>query len=137
MKFYRCNKGLTLIELLVVIAIIGILAAVAVPVYTNYMVRARRADAKTVLEQVRAAQEMWRAEHGSYAIDDGDGNAVDKVTNTMGVPATAGDYDWDFTVKNPNAFTAQATPNTARQAGDGSLTIDQNGTKLPADKWAR
>ena len=86
MRYYRYSKGITLVELFVVILIVGILAAIAVPVYTNYMVRARRADAKTVLEQVRAAQEMWRAERGSYAINDGNGTAVAKLVNTMGVP---------------------------------------------------
>lgn len=131
------HKGITLLELLVVILIVGILAAVAVPIYTNYMVRARRADAKTVLEQVRAAQEMWRAERGSYAIDDGNGTAYAKLTNTMGVPTTpVGFYNWSFSVLGANAFTAQAVP-LGVQAGDGTLTIDQNGTKLPADKWAK
>ena len=134
----RSEKGITLIELLVVIVIVGILAAIAVPTYTGYMVRARRADAKTALEQVRAAQEMWRAEKGSYATDFGGNTAQTRLQNTMGAPATqVGDYTWAFTVKTATAFTSQATPNTARQAADGTLTIDHNGTKLPADKWAK
>ncbi len=44
---------MTLIEVLVVVGIVGILAAIAVPIYTNYIQRARRADAKTALQQVR------------------------------------------------------------------------------------
>jgi len=128
------NKGLTLIELLAVVLIVGVLAGVAIPVYTRYMVRARRADAKTVLEQVRAAQEMWRAERGTYAINDGNGTAVAKLVNTMGVPPSpiggpTGDYVWDFTVRTATTFTARATPNSARQAGDPWLEVDQNGTK--------
>jgi len=131
-------RGLTLIELLMVIVIVGILAAIAVPTYSNYMMRARRADAKTALEQIRAAQEMWRAERGSYAIDDGNGTAVAKLLTTMGAPqATVGDYTWSFTALGPTTFTAQATPNTARQTPDGALTINQDGTKTPADKWAK
>jgi len=133
------EKGLTLIELLIVIVIVGILAAVAIPTYTGYMQRARRADAKNALEQVRAAQEMWRAEKGSYAIDGGGNTAETILRNTMGAPAAqVGDYTWAFTAKAAAAFTAQATPNTARQAGDGWLNIDQNGTKnsqLPG-RWA-
>ena len=61
------NRGLTLIELLVVVVIVAILAAIAIPAYTSYLTRARRADAKTALEQLRASQEMFRAERGSYS----------------------------------------------------------------------
>lgn len=144
------NKGITLIELLVVMIVVGILAAIAVPTYTNYMVRARRADAKTALEQVRAAQEMWRAERGCYARDDVDcqgnplpGTAEIKLHNTMGAPnphpARVGDYSWAFTNKTATTFTARATPQTTRQSSDGWLEINQNGVKtseLP-DRWAR
>jgi type IV pilus assembly protein PilE len=125
------NRGITLIELLVVIAIVAILAAVAVPMYSGYMQRARRSDAKVALEQVRAAQEMWRAERGSYAIDSG-ATAEVRLQSTMGVPATTinNNYNWNFTVKTATAFTAQAVP-TGSQASDsgGTLFIDQNGTK--------
>jgi type IV pilus assembly protein PilE len=143
----KSNRGFTLIELLMVVAIVGILAAIAIPSYRNYILRGRRADAKTALEQVRAAQEMWRAEKGCYARDAVDclgnasaGTAEAKLQTTMGAPAAqVGDYAWALTVKTATAFTVQATPNTARQAGDGWLSIDQNGTKtsqLP-DRWAK
>jgi len=127
----RGHQGITLIELLVVILIVAILAAVAIPAYTSYMQRARRADGKTALEQFRAAQEMFRAERGSYSID------VNQLRSTWGVPAISGDYNIDFLVATPNTFTAQATPNTARQLSDGDLFINQDGVKTPADKWAK
>jgi len=76
----KSKKGITLIELLIVIIIVGILAAIAIPMYTNYLQRARRADAKTALEQLRAAQEMFRAEKGSYSTD------INQLRNTWGVP---------------------------------------------------
>ena len=134
----KSRMGFTLIELLVVVVIIAILAAIAIPMYTNYMQRARRADAKTALEQFRAAQEMFRAERGSYSID------VNQLRSTWGVPAISGDYNIDFLVATPNTFTAQATPNTARQLSDGSLFINQDGRKWDADgnvwpqgKWGK
>ena len=128
------KKGITLIELLVVILIVGVLAAIAIPGYTSYLQRARRADAKTALEQVRAAQEMRRAERGSYE------TSIAALRTTWGVPNNpVGDYNLQWAVGfslNANSFTAQAAP-FGRQLTDGSLFINQNGTKWPADKWAK
>jgi len=125
------KKGLTLIELLVVISIVAILAAIAVPMYTNYLQRARRADAKTALEQLRAAQEMWRAERGRYSVN------VVELRTTYGVPAISGDYTINLNSSTVTTYTGEAQPNTARQLSDGSLFINQDGVKTPADKWAK
>jgi len=126
----RSNKGLTLIELLVVVVIVGILAAIAVPLYTGHMQRARRSDAKTALEQVRAAQEMWRAEKGRYS------SSQAELQTTMGAPATniGTFYTWSFTATGDTAWIAQATAQ-GNQVSDGNLTINQDGLKLPAAKW--
>ena len=134
----KSKAGLTLIELLMVIVIVGVLAAIAVPMYTGYMQRARRADAKTALLQLRAAQEMYRAEKGGYALQIA--NTLDK----LGVPVTSGDYAVEFTVINVNSFTARARPTTSRQTSDGNLFINQDGRKwdkdnvyYPGGKWAK
>jgi type IV pilus assembly protein PilE len=138
MKKMLNRRGITLIELLVVIVIVGILAAVAIPTYTDYMMRARRADAKTALEQLRASQEMFRAERGSYSTD------LTQLVNSWGVSATAGDYGLIFIVALANSFTVEAQPTRARQTPDGSLFINQNGRKwdsagnvYPDGKWAK
>jgi type IV pilus assembly protein PilE len=125
------NKGITLIELLIVVVIVGILAAIALPMYNGYMERARRVDAKTALEQVRASQEMRRAERGMYA-----GSLVELATTWGGPGTTSGDYNITL-VATTATFTGTATPNTSRQTPDGALTINQDGLKLPADKWAK
>jgi type IV pilus assembly protein PilE len=125
------EKGITLIELLIVIAVVGILAAVAVPIYGDYMLRARRADGKTCLEQVRAAQEMRRSERGSYS------NSLAALQTTWGVAAACGEYTIVLNSATATTFIAVANPNTARQIPDGPLRINQNGVKTPADKWVR
>jgi type IV pilus assembly protein PilE len=130
------EKGFTLIELLIVIVIVGILAAVAIPTYRGYTQRGRRADAKAALEQLRAAQEVFRAERGRYANDGADGDALLVLRTNWGGPlATVGLYNITM-VSNATTFTGTATA-TGSQAPDGNLTIDNNGMKLPADKWAR
>ena len=126
MDHCRYDKGITLIELLVVIVIIGILAAVAVPVYTGYMQRARRADAKTALEQIRAAQEMYRAETGRYALQ------IQNTLDKYGVSLVSGYYNLSFTVALTNSFTARAQA-TGTQAADGNLFINQAGQKWDSD----
>jgi type IV pilus assembly protein PilE len=127
----KSNRGITLIELLVVILIVAILAAIAIPAYTSYLQRARRVDAKTALEQLRASQEMFRAEKGSYST-----NLLQLVTS-WGVPNISGDYALLLNSSTALGFLAEAQPTTARQLSDGSLFINQDGIKTPADKWAK
>jgi type IV pilus assembly protein PilA len=50
---YRAQQGFTLIELMIVIAIIGILAAIALPAYQNYTIRAQMAEPITALSTCR------------------------------------------------------------------------------------
>ncbi len=130
------EKGFTLIELLIVIVIVGVLAAIAIPLYTSYSQRARRADAKTALEQLRASQEVFRAENGRYANDAKDGSALTVLRNNWGgPPATAGLYNITM-ASNDTTFTGTATA-TGSQSTDGNLTIDQDGQKQPPDKWTK
>ncbi len=58
--------GYTLVELMIVVAIIGILAAIAVPGYKNYVMRAKASEAVGFLADIKARQEAYRADFGQY-----------------------------------------------------------------------
>jgi type IV pilus assembly protein PilA len=62
----RNEKGFTLIELLVVIAIIGILAAIAIPQFSEYRQRGFDARAKSDLRNVATAEEAYFADYEVY-----------------------------------------------------------------------
>ena len=69
MKFNSRQCGVTLIELIVVMIIVGILAAVAVPTYRQYVIRSQRSDAKDALLALATQQEKFYLQCNTYATD--------------------------------------------------------------------
>jgi type IV pilus assembly protein PilE len=64
----KYSKGMTLIELMIVVAIVGILSAIAYPSYTEYVLRGRRAEARTALMDLMQQQERYFTQNGQYAL---------------------------------------------------------------------
>jgi general secretion pathway protein G len=82
------NRGFTLIELMIVVAIIGILAAIAIPLYASIQARARVAKVQADLRTLASAVSMYQAHIGSLpnAITD----LTVSVSNDLG--QTAGPF---------------------------------------------
>ena len=60
----RTKEGFTLIEILVVVAIIGMLGAVAVPAYMNYLADARITTTRSLIKNIEDACQMYNMKHG-------------------------------------------------------------------------
>jgi type IV pilus assembly protein PilA len=63
------QKGFTLIELMIVVAIIGILAAIALPAYQDYTIRAQVSEGPTLSEGLKVAIADYYANNGTWPAD--------------------------------------------------------------------
>jgi type IV pilus assembly protein PilE len=112
------ESGFTLIELMITVAIVGILAAIAYPSYTDYVIRSKRADGKAVLLQLQLAQEKWRANHTTY------GSRTD-----LGITASPDGYYTIPDFEAGSTFTVKAEPVFSDARCGTYLSIDQDGNK--------
>ena len=113
----KVQQGFTLIELMIVVAIIGILAAVAIPAYSDYTKKAKFTEVIQATQAVKTAVELCAADVGSTTI-------VGCVAGSNGVPATLGALNGGVIAGKYVAFVDTATNGTitaqAIAAVDGS-----------------
>jgi type IV pilus assembly protein PilE len=123
--------GFTLIELMITVAIVGILATVAYPAYTQYMIRANRAAAQAEMMNIANRQQQFLLTNRGYA------SKATLEASGYALPSdVSSKYSYAIVVGAGAvpSYTLTFTPAGA-QASDGNLVITSEGVKTPADKW--
>lgn len=110
----RFQQAFTLIELMITVAIIAVLAAIAVPSYTDYITRSKFTEAHGMLGDLRVKMEQYYMDNRRYSTTTGGG--------TCGIPG--GNTP---TVLNARYFTFACASTSANAAGDQQYTLTASG----------
>jgi len=108
------RKGFTLIELLIVVVIIGILAAIAIPKFSNTKEKAVLAAMKSDLRNLASAEESYYADYTQYMSAASSGSYYKGSAGN--VVLFTGSTSWTATVTNPG------TTKTCGMSGNSGAT---------------
>lgn len=122
----KTQKGFTLVELMIVVVIVGILAAIVVPAYGNYILRGKLTEAASELATMRVKLEQYYQDSRTYV-------GACAAGTVAPLPSDTKYFTYTCPTLTDSAFTVSAAGVEAQGTGDFVYTIDQDNAKQTTD----
>ena len=113
------QSGFTLLELMIVVVVIAILAAIAVPSYSEYTIRSRLTEAYSGLASAQSSAEQFWSNNRTYV----------GFNSAAGFPAATSNFTYNLSNQTASTYTITAAAVATSPVKGFAFTIDQNGTK--------